>query len=193
MRVTIRGHGRGQAVRPATNGTLEEEAHASAQYRDLSATARVSSLGWPGALAAYGLTELVFGSNDFPTAGSDGAVTGERWLGIEAHGWTNGCVAAVGPILILGSPRHSSGKAVAELGSLILGAAAVIAIIDGEDVLGVLAANSGTHRRLGRIRGSAAHRFWAPRTVLPGGCGRDGALRARRPRRARLPAAAVTA
>jgi hypothetical protein len=95
-------------------------------------------------LLAYGLTGLLFGGRGFAAAPVDGVADGERWLGIEANGWSNALVAAVGLVLLIGSPRQTPAKAAAVLGGLVLGAASAIALVDGTDVFGIFAANGPT-------------------------------------------------
>jgi hypothetical protein len=95
-------------------------------------------------LLAYGLIALLLGGSSFGGEPVDGTVSGERWLGIEGNGWTNILFMAVGVMLVAGSPRRTAAKAMALVGGLILGAASVIAMVDGDDVFGIFAANGGT-------------------------------------------------
>jgi hypothetical protein len=95
-------------------------------------------------LLGYGLIALLLGGNELSSEPGAGTVEGERWLGIEANGWTNLLFMAAGALLIVGSPRRLAAKAAALIGGLVLGAAAVIGLVDGDDVLGVFAANAGT-------------------------------------------------
>ena len=112
---------------------------------DPSRAAEILAVVVAGALLmAYGLTGLVAGSSDLSTAAGDGVVTGDRWLAIEGNGWTNLFTAAVGLLLVVGSPRRATAKAAAAIGSIALGAAAVAATVDGSDVVGLLAANPAT-------------------------------------------------
>lgn len=95
-------------------------------------------------LCAYGITGLLFGGSGFATDAIDGTVDGETWLGIEGNGWTNVLFTAAGAVLLVASPAHWTAKSMAVVVGLALGAAAVIAVIDGEDVLGIFAANGWT-------------------------------------------------
>jgi hypothetical protein len=95
-------------------------------------------------LLAYGITGLVFTSSDFATDAVDGTVNGDIWLGIEGNGWTNLLFLAAGAILIVASRARRTAKPIAALVALALGAAGVIAVFDGDDVLGVFAANGWT-------------------------------------------------
>jgi hypothetical protein len=95
-------------------------------------------------LLAGGILGLLFGSTDFTTHAPDGDVTGETWLGIEGNGWTWLGLAAAGAILLLSAPMHWSAKTMAMIVGMVLAAACVIAIVDGNDVFGVAAANRAT-------------------------------------------------
>ena len=95
-------------------------------------------------LLAYGLIALLLGGSGLGAEPVDGTASGERWLGIEGNGWTNILFMAVGVLLVVGSPRQTIAKATALAGGLVLGAASVIAMVDGDDVFGIFAANGGT-------------------------------------------------
>ena len=94
-------------------------------------------------LGAYGITGLIFGSADFGTD-PGGTVAGDTWLGIEGNGWTNTLLVAAGVLLILGSPSAIGAVMALVVTGLALGAAAIIALIDGDDVFGIFAANGWT-------------------------------------------------
>ena len=99
-----------------------------------------------GALGvAYGVTGLIFGGHGFSTSQvPHGAVTGTHWLGLLANGWTNALFIAAGVLLLFSSPLHWGAKTGAMLVALALGAAAVIAVIRGNGVFGLFAANHVT-------------------------------------------------
>ena len=102
-------------------------------------------------LVAFGLAALITNS-DFPSASSqfpDGTAQGETFLGIEVNGWTNWGSIAAGALLLFGLARHWMAKTMALVVGLALGAAAVIALIDGEDVLGLAATNGWTKLAMG--------------------------------------------
>jgi hypothetical protein len=96
------------------------------------------------ALLAYGITGLIFGGNGFATDAVSGTVNGSTWLGIEGNGWTNLLFAGSGALLAFGAPLHRGAKMLALVVGLVLGAASVIAIADGQDVFGIAAANGPT-------------------------------------------------
>jgi hypothetical protein len=116
----------------------------SAQQRSSVAPETIFTMAIGGLLLAYGLVALLLGGNDLGAEFPDGTVGGETWLGIEGNGWTNLLFMAGGVLLIAGSPRRTAARTVALVAGLVLGAASVIAIADGNDVLGIFAANGGT-------------------------------------------------
>jgi hypothetical protein len=95
-------------------------------------------------LLAGGILGLLMGSTDFTTNAPDGDVTGGTFLGIEGNGWTWVLFAGAGVILLLSAPMHWGAKTMAMIVGLAMAAAAVIAIVDGNDVFGVFAANGAT-------------------------------------------------
>src|SRR5215216_5014634 len=95
-------------------------------------------------LLAGGILGLLFGSTDFTTNAPDGDVTGGTWLGIEGNGWTWAGIGAAGLILLISAPLHWSAKTMAMIVGIVMAAACVIAIVDGNDVFGVAAANRAT-------------------------------------------------
>ena len=95
-------------------------------------------------LLAYGITGLIFGGNSFTSDPVSGTVTGETWLGIEGNGWSNLLAIGAGGLLLFGAQFHAFAKAMALLVGFGFAAAAIIAILDGSDVLGIFAANNAT-------------------------------------------------
>jgi hypothetical protein len=95
-------------------------------------------------LLAYGVTALIFGGRSFTTQALDGTVNGETWLGLEVNGWSDLLFIGSGAALMFGSPLHWGAKSLSLIVGLVLAAAAVIAFVDGDDVLGIFAANGRT-------------------------------------------------
>lgn len=95
-------------------------------------------------LVAYGVTGLIFGDSSFSSSPLDGTVDGETWLGIEGNGWSNLLAIGAGAILMFGAQLHWGAKTTALIVGLGFAAAAIIALIDGSDVLGIFAANDAT-------------------------------------------------
>jgi hypothetical protein len=95
-------------------------------------------------LLAYGVTGLIFGGNEFTDEATAGNVDGETWLGIEGNGWSNLLAISAGGLLLFGAQVHLFARAMALLVGLGFAAAAIIATVDGSDVLGIFAANSAT-------------------------------------------------
>jgi hypothetical protein len=97
-------------------------------------------------LVAFGLASLLK-NNDFPSFSSsfpDGEVQGTNFLGFEVNGWTAFFSITAGALLLFGAAQHHLAKMMSLLVGLALAACAVIAIIDGQDVLGLAAANFAT-------------------------------------------------
>ena len=95
-------------------------------------------------LLAGGILGLLFGSTNLSVDAPDGTVNGGTWLGIEGNGWTWLAFAAAGALLLLSAPMHWGAKSMALIIGLVMAACCVIALVDGSDVLGVLAANGWT-------------------------------------------------
>jgi hypothetical protein len=83
---------------------------------------------------------------DFPGSGNltDGTAQGDRFLGFEMNGWTLLLTAAAGGLLLFGAAQHLLAKVISLIVGLALGAASVISLVDGDDVLGLAAANGLT-------------------------------------------------
>jgi hypothetical protein len=97
-------------------------------------------------LIAFGLAALLK-NNDFPSFSAsfpDGEVQGTNFLGFEVNGWTAFFAITAGALLLFGAAQHHLAKMMSLIVGLALAACAVIAIIDGQDVLGLAAANFWT-------------------------------------------------
>ncbi|MBI5106138.1 MAG: DUF4383 domain-containing protein, partial [Solirubrobacterales bacterium] len=97
-------------------------------------------------LVAFGLTGLLKNA-DFPAFSSafpDGTANGSSWLGFEVNGWTCFFTITAGALLLFGAAQHHLAKTMSLLVGLALGACAVLSLIDGQDVLGLAAANGLT-------------------------------------------------
>jgi hypothetical protein len=97
-------------------------------------------------LVAFGLSGLLVNA-DFPSWSQsfpDGNAQGESWLGFEVNGWTNWLCIAAGALLLFGAAQHHLAKLMSLLVGLAMAAAAIIALSDGQDVLGLAAANGLT-------------------------------------------------
>jgi len=93
----------------------------------------------------YGISALIFGGHGFATQHvPSGAVHGQTWLGLEVNGWSNLLFIAAGLLLMFGAPLHWGAKGMSLIVGLGLAAAAVIAVIRGDGVFGLLAANGRT-------------------------------------------------
>jgi Domain of unknown function (DUF4383) len=95
-------------------------------------------------LLAYGVTAFVMGGHSFALDFPSGTVNGETWLGLEVNAWSSLLFIAAGLLLLISAPAHWAAKTMSLIVGLALLAAAVIALYDKQDVLGVLAANGPT-------------------------------------------------
>lgn len=96
-------------------------------------------------LLFYGVAALLFAGDSLETDAIGGTVEGERWLGgIEGNGWTNLSILAGGLLLILSSPVDPLARVTALLVGVAFGGAALVAVVDGDDVLGFAATNRRT-------------------------------------------------
>jgi hypothetical protein len=100
-------------------------------------------------LLAAGILGFVFAGNSFSASPVDGTAQGDTFLGFEANGWTNLLLIGAGALLLFGSPLHWAAKSLSLIVGLVLGAASVIALADGDDVFGIFAANGPTKLLLG--------------------------------------------
>ncbi len=96
------------------------------------------------ALLAYGVTALIFGGHSFTTHPLSGTVEGKTWLGLEVNAWSSLLFIGAGALLLFGAPLHWGAKTMSLVVGLGLGAASVIALVDGDDVFGIFAANGLT-------------------------------------------------
>jgi hypothetical protein len=89
----------------------------------------------------YGISALIFGSHGFALHIPHGAVHGNKWLGLEVNGWTDLLFIAGGLLLLFSAPLHWGAKSMSLLVGLVLLAAAIVAVIRGNGVFGIFAAN----------------------------------------------------
>jgi hypothetical protein len=118
-------------------------------------------------LVAFGLAALLK-NNDFPSVSSsfpDGEVQGTNFLGFEVNGWTAFFSIAAGALLLFGAAQHHLAKLMSLIVGLALAACAVIAIIDGQDVLGLAAANFWTKLGFAVAGGAMLLNALMPRTT----------------------------
>src|SRR3954447_15308923 len=118
-------------------------------------------------LVAFGLASLLK-NNDFPSFSSsfpDADVNGTNFLGFEVNGWTAFFSITAGALLLFGAAQHHLAKLMSLLVGLALAACAVIAIIDGQDVLGLAAANFWTKLGFAIAGGAMLINALMPRTT----------------------------
>jgi hypothetical protein len=95
-------------------------------------------------LLAYGATAFVMGGHSFALDFPSGTVNGKTWLGLEVNAWSSLLFIAAGVLLLISAPAHWAAKTMSLIVGLVLLAAAVIALYDKHDVLGIFAANGPT-------------------------------------------------
>jgi hypothetical protein len=95
-------------------------------------------------LLAYGVTAFVMGGHSFALDFPSGTVNGKTWLGLEVNAWSSLLFVASGLLLLISAPAHWAAKTMSLIVGLVLVAAAVIALYDKHDVLGIFAANGPT-------------------------------------------------
>jgi hypothetical protein len=104
-----------------------------------------------GPVALVGLASLllgvlgfIFASRSFDFDAPSGTVTGTTFIGIEGNGWTWVVFAAAGLLLLLGSTIHWGATSMAFIVGVAFVVGALIALSDGDDILGVVAMNGWT-------------------------------------------------
>jgi hypothetical protein len=118
----------------------------------------------------YGLSGLIFASHDFALNIPHGSVTGEHWIGLLVNGWSELLFVAAGVALLLFSPVHLGAKSMALLVGWVLIAAAVVAVIRGNGVFGIFAADKLTELIWAAAGVLLLILAWLPR--VSGGSGR---------------------
>jgi hypothetical protein len=115
-------------------------------------------------LLAFGLIAMIKHSA-FPAFGAnfpDGDATGTKFLGFEVNGWTNWLACVTGGLLLFGAAQHLLAKLMSLIVGIVLGAAAIIALVSG-DILGLGAANIITVIGLGAAAVVLVLNLFAPR------------------------------
>ena len=98
---------------------------------------------------ALGVLGLIVASHDFTMDAPSGTVEGGTFLGIEGNGWTWLLFAVAGLLLLLGSPIHWGAKSMAFIVGVAMIVGALVALSDGDDILGIFATNNWTKLVLG--------------------------------------------
>src|SRR3954453_13943729 len=98
---------------------------------------------------ALGVLGFIFASRSFDFDIPDGTVTGSTFIGIEGNGWTWVVFAAAGLLLLLGSTIHWGAKSMGFIVGVAFVVGALIALSDGDDILGIVAMNNWTKLVMG--------------------------------------------
>jgi len=101
------------------------------------------------AALALGVLGFIFADQGFNFDFPSGTVEGGTFLGIEGNGWTWVMFAAAGLLLLLGSPIHWGAKSMAFIVGVTMLVGALIALSDGNDILGIIATNNWTKLIMG--------------------------------------------
>src|SRR3954470_8564923 len=98
---------------------------------------------------ALGVLGFIFADQSFTFDAPSGTVNGGTVPGIEGHGWTWVMFAAAGLLLLLGAPIHWGAKSMAFIVGVVMVVGALIAVSDGNDILGIIATNNWTKLIMG--------------------------------------------
>ena len=98
---------------------------------------------------ALGVLGFIFASRSFGFDAPSGTVQGTNFIGIEGNGWTWVVFAAAGLLLLLGAPIHWGAKSMAFIVGVTFVVGALIALSDGNDILGIIAMNNWTKLIMG--------------------------------------------
>ncbi len=115
-----------------TNDASVDRGRTPAQWYCLLFGAALLLAGIFGFLADAG-----FGLGNVPS----GTVDGSLFLGLEVNGWHNIVHLASGLVLLAAANTRPSAKAIALAFGLVYGLVAIIGLIDGSDVLGIIPVN----------------------------------------------------
>ncbi|MDA0161427.1 hypothetical protein OM076_14210 [Solirubrobacter ginsenosidimutans] len=98
---------------------------------------------------ALGVLGFIFASRSWNFNAPSGTVNGTTFIGIEGNGWTWLVFAAAGLLLLLGSTIHWGAKSMAFIVGVAFVVGALIALSDGDDILGIVAMNNWTKLIMG--------------------------------------------
>jgi hypothetical protein len=117
-------------------------AHASTR-RSIARDDRRTPAQWYSLLAGLALLLAgIFGFISDSSFETGDGVQGDLFLGFEVNAIHNLIHVASGLVLLAASPKRASARAVAIGFGLVYGLVAIIGLIDGEDVLGLIPINS---------------------------------------------------
>ena len=119
-----------------TNDASADRKRTPAQWYCLLAGAALLLAGLLGFLV-----NADFGIGNVPS----GTVEGDPLLGFEVNGWHNVVHLASGLVLLAAANTRPTAKAVALTFGLVYGLVAIIGLIDGRDVIGLIPVNGPDH------------------------------------------------
>src|SRR3954454_16239911 len=126
---------------------------------------------------ALGVLGFIFASRSFSFDAPSGTVQGTTFLGIEGNGWTWVMFAAAGLLLLLGAPLHWGAKSMAFIVGVVMVVGALIAVSDGNDILGIIATNNWTKLIMGAAGVALIVLSMMPRVGKRRGTGRTATRR----------------
>src|SRR3954451_7826004 len=126
---------------------------------------------------ALGVLGFIFADQSFTMDAPSGTVQGGTFLGIEGNGWTWVMFAAAGLLLLLGAPLHWGAKSMAFIVGVVMLVGALIALSDGNDILGIIATNNWTKLIMGAAGVALILLSMMPRVGKRRGTGRTATRR----------------
>jgi hypothetical protein len=130
-----------RALRTRQDQVRADEGRTAAQWYCLLAGLALLLGGIFGFIADASFDTSASGDGD-ANGNADGALQGDGFLGFEVNGWHNIVHLLSGLLLLAAFRRRGAAKTVALAFGLIYGVVAVIGLIDGVDVLGLIPVNA---------------------------------------------------
>jgi hypothetical protein len=130
-----------RSVRAAAGRDRDRAERTPAQWYCTLAGLALLLAGIFGFIADASFDTATSGDSD-ATGNADGALQGDGFLGFEVNGWHNLVHLASGLVLLAAARRRRSAKTVAIGFGLVYGVVAIIGLIDGSDVIGLIPVNA---------------------------------------------------
>jgi hypothetical protein len=128
---------RSVGARTSTDGTRDGGVTTRRDRRGLTPAQLYCLLGGLALLLAG-----IFGFIADATFDAENGVQGDSFLGFEVNGWHNLVHIASGLLLLAAFSRRAAAKTVALTFGVVYGAVAIIGLIDGNDVFGLIPVNA---------------------------------------------------
>jgi hypothetical protein len=124
-----------------TDGRGDDHGVTTKRGRDGMTPAQLYCLLAGAALLLAGLGGFLADAT-FDTGGGENGLDGDSFLGFEVNGWHNLVHVASGLLLLASFKRRDMAKTVALAFGIVYGAVAIIGLIDGTDVFGIIPVNA---------------------------------------------------